>query len=139
MTSDFHQYLAQHKRDLEDGNVIIERPQAQIYQNAPGAGSGKSKHHSEETDDYNYISIEPPKKSEISNKSLVSISNLPKFAQKAFKSATHLNQIQSIVFPTAFKQARNLLVAAPTGAGKTNIALLTILREVSMHIPEAIT
>jgi replicative superfamily II helicase len=30
-----------------------------------------------------------------------------------------------------------MLVAAPTGAGKTNIALLTILREVSMHIPDA--
>lgn len=26
MTSDFHQYLAQHRRDLEDGNVIIDRP-----------------------------------------------------------------------------------------------------------------
>lgn len=31
------------------------------------------------------------------------------------------------------------MVAAPTGAGKTNIALMTILREVSMHIPDAAT
>ena len=30
-------------------------------------------------------------------------------------------------------------MAAPTGAGKTNIALLTILREVGLHIPEAAT
>lgn len=27
-----------------------------------------------------------------------------------------------------------MLISAPTGAGKTNIALLTILREVSLHI-----
>ena len=43
------------------------------------------------------------------------------------------------MFPIAFKQSRNLLVAAPTGAGKTNIALLTILREVSLHVPDAAT
>ena len=30
-----------------------------------------------------------------------------------------------------------MLVAAPTGAGKTNIALLTILREVSLHVPDS--
>jgi replicative superfamily II helicase len=29
-----------------------------------------------------------------------------------------------------------MIVAAPTGAGKTNIALLTILRQVSEHIDE---
>ena len=32
-----------------------------------------------------------------------------------------------------------MLVAAPTGAGKTNIALLTILREVSLHVPDSAT
>ena len=32
-----------------------------------------------------------------------------------------------------------MLVAAPTGAGKTNIALLTILREISLHIPDPVT
>ena len=31
------------------------------------------------------------------------------------------------------------MVAAPTGAGKTNIALMTILREVSLNIPDAPT
>lgn len=30
-------------------------------------------------------------------------------------------------------------MAAPTGAGKTNIALLTILREVSLLVPDAAT
>jgi replicative superfamily II helicase len=27
-----------------------------------------------------------------------------------------------------------MIIAAPTGAGKTNVALLTILREVSQHL-----
>jgi hypothetical protein len=39
MNNDFNKYLAQHKRDLNDDNVvIIEKPSAQIYQNAPGSG-----------------------------------------------------------------------------------------------------
>jgi replicative superfamily II helicase len=29
-----------------------------------------------------------------------------------------------------------MLISAPTGAGKTNIALLTILREASLHLNE---
>ena len=123
---------------MEDDNLtIIERPSAQIYANAPGSGAGQSKQVVEECDDWKFVSIEPPPKTEISKKNLVPIQSLPLFAQKAFKNATHLNQIQSIVFKAAFKEARNLLVAAPTGSGKTNIALLTILREVSMHIADA--
>jgi len=36
----------------------------------------------------------------------------------------------------AFESKTNLLISAPTGAGKTNIALLTILREVKTMNPE---
>lgn len=49
----------------------------------------------------------------------------------AFRGVESLNRLQSAVFPTAFESAENLLVCAPTGAGKTNVALLTILREVA--------
>lgn len=48
----------------------------------------------------------------------------------AMKGVTTLNRLQSIVFPVAFKSQENLLVCAPTGAGKTNVALLTIFREI---------
>ena len=34
----------------------------------------------------------------------------------------------------AFGSNENLLVCAPTGAGKTNIAMLSVLREVGSHI-----
>ena len=70
---------------------------------------------------------------------LVSVDSLPMFAREAFKLTKHLNKIQTAVYPVAFKQSRNLLVAAPTGAGKTNIALLTILQIVSQHVPDAAT
>ena len=36
--------------------------------------------------------------------------------------------IQSKVYKAAFQSPENLLICAPTGAGKTNIALLTILQ-----------
>ena len=39
-----------------------------------------------------------------------------------------LNRLQSIVYPVAYGSSENMLVCAPTGAGKTDVALLTILR-----------
>lgn len=59
---------------------------------------------------------------------LVPISELPTWAQPAFPSTSELNRVQSAVFPCAFESDENMLVCAPTGAGKTNIAMLTILR-----------
>ena len=39
-----------------------------------------------------------------------------------------LNTIQSCVFDKAYHTTENLLICAPTGAGKTNIAMLCVLR-----------
>jgi len=47
---------------------------------------------------------------------------------------TNLNRIQSIVFDAAYNTNENLLVCAPTGAGKTNVALLTIIHQIKLHI-----
>jgi pre-mRNA-splicing helicase BRR2 len=41
---------------------------------------------------------------------------------------THLNRIQSRLYEAAFETPDNLLVCAPTGAGKTNIAMLACLQ-----------
>ena len=38
--------------------------------------------------------------------------------------------LQSIVFAAAANSNKNLLVAAPTGAGKTNVAMLTCLNTI---------
>ena len=65
---------------------------------------------------------------------LVPISTLPHYAQPAFEGYKTLNRIQSRLHNTALHQDENLLLCAPTGAGKTNVALLCILREISKHI-----
>ncbi|KAH3743451.1 activating signal cointegrator 1 complex subunit 3 [Pelomyxa schiedti] len=65
---------------------------------------------------------------------LVPVSTMDDWAQLAFEGYTHLNVIQSKVFNAAYSTNENLLVCAPTGAGKTNIALLCILHEIGQHI-----
>ena len=45
-----------------------------------------------------------------------------------------LNRIQSRIYPTAFNSNENILVSAPTGAGKTNIAMISVLREVGRNM-----
>ena len=64
----------------------------------------------------------------------VSITSLPKYAQPAFEGYESLNRIQSRLSNSALNTDENLLLCAPTGAGKTNVALLTILREIGKHI-----
>ena len=55
-------------------------------------------------------------------------------ARLAFKGVDSLNRIQSIVFDAAYTTNENLLISAPTGAGKTNIAMLAVLHEVKNNI-----
>ena len=65
---------------------------------------------------------------------LVAVSSLPPWAQLAFVGVASLNRVQSRIFPTAFRSNENMLVCAPTGAGKTNIAMIAVLREVGANI-----
>lgn len=57
-----------------------------------------------------------------------------KIGQKSFHGITSLNRIQSVVFDAAYNTNENLLICAPTGAGKTNVALLTIVHQIKQHI-----
>lgn len=84
---------------------------------------------------YEEIHIPAPERPEI-NYDLVSITSLPAWAQEAFPSAETetLNAIQSKVFPATFHDDINLLLCAPTGGGKTNVAMLSILRVISSLI-----
>ena len=60
--------------------------------------------------------------------------NMLQVGKTAFRGTKKLNLIQSVVFDAAYNSNENLLICAPTGAGKTNIAMLTVLRELKQHI-----
>lgn len=65
---------------------------------------------------------------------LVKISSLPEWAQAPFAGMKQLNRVQSKVYQTALFQPDNILLCAPTGAGKTNVAMLTILHQIGLNL-----
>lgn len=60
---------------------------------------------------------------------LLRTSDLDLYCQKVF-NYDYLNQVQTLVYPVAYKTNENMLICAPTGAGKTDIALLAILNTI---------
>ncbi|EON62048.1 hypothetical protein W97_01267 [Coniosporium apollinis CBS 100218] len=60
-------------------------------------------------------------------------SELPDWARPGFGTSKELNRIQTRCFPTAFNDDGNMLICAPTGSGKTNVAMLAMLREIGKH------
>lgn len=69
---------------------------------------------------------------------LIEIKELDDFAQAAFQGYRSLNRIQSRIFRTTYFTNENILVSAPTGAGKTNIAMIAILHEIKQHFHDGI-
>jgi len=81
---------------------------------------------------YEEVHVKPFKAPEINQEDLIPMSKLPSWCQEAFPGAQKLNPVQSKVYPIAFEQhSENMLVCAPTGSGKTNIAMLSILNVMS--------
>eukprot|EP00457_Paulinella_chromatophora_P000148 gb/GEZN01000148.1/.p1 GENE.gb/GEZN01000148.1/~~gb/GEZN01000148.1/.p1 ORF type:complete len:2144 (+),score=329.45 gb/GEZN01000148.1/:63-6494(+) len=85
---------------------------------------------------YEEVYIPPPKQDPVDPGTLVPISSLDEYAQTAFKGTKTLNVLQSKCFQAAYRTNQNLLICAPTGAGKTNVAMLCILNEIGKHITE---
>ncbi|KNC55280.1 U5 small nuclear ribonucleoprotein helicase [Thecamonas trahens ATCC 50062] len=83
------------------------------------------------------IIIPAPAPPQVDANALVPIASLPEWVRPCFPGMTSLNRIQSKVYPTAFNNESpaggNLLICAPTGAGKTNIAVLTILNTIAKY------
>ena len=84
---------------------------------------------------YEEIHIPPstPKPFEM-NEKLVKIEEMPDWSRIAFEGFKSLNRVQSRLYPTTLLSDENVLLCAPTGAGKTNVAMCCILREVGKHI-----
>lgn len=68
----------------------------------------------------------------------VQISELDEIGQLAFKGIKELNRIQSVVFERAYHSNDNLLICAPTGAGKTNVAMLSIINAIRSHTDQGV-
>ncbi|KAK3330391.1 Sec63 Brl domain-containing protein [Apodospora peruviana] len=82
---------------------------------------------------YEEFHIPPPKKRNDPSDVNVPVSDMPDWAQIPFSTTKTLNKIQSKCYPTAFNDDGNMLICAPTGSGKTNVAMLTILREIGKN------
>lgn len=65
---------------------------------------------------------------------LIPIKELPTWAQPAFTGLSSLNRIQSRLAKVALESDENVLLCAPTGAGKTNVALLSMLQIIGNHL-----
>ncbi|KAH9210447.1 Sec63 Brl domain-containing protein [Leptodontidium sp. 2 PMI_412] len=65
---------------------------------------------------------------------LVEISEMDGLCRNTFKGYKTLNRMQSLVYPVAYQTSENMLICAPTGAGKTDAAMLTVLHEIAQNI-----
>nr|GEW94649.1 DExH-box ATP-dependent RNA helicase DExH12-like [Tanacetum cinerariifolium] len=85
---------------------------------------------------YEEVHVPALKPKPLADEKLVSIKHMPSWAQPAFSGMTNLNRVQSRVYETALFKADNLLLCAPTGAGKTNVAMLAILQQIGLDMNE---
>ncbi|CAI8023511.1 U5 small nuclear ribonucleoprotein 200 kDa helicase [Geodia barretti] len=116
--------------DLEDlvftdGSHFMANKRCQL----PGGSFRQTKKGYEEV----HVPALKPKPFDV-KESLKAIVELPKWAQAAFSNYRSLNRIQTRLQETALHSDENILLCAPTGAGKTNVALLCILRELHKHM-----
>ncbi|MCJ1375804.1 DEIH-box ATPase [Loxospora ochrophaea] len=109
---------------FDQGNHLMTNPNVKLPQ-----GSTKRTFKG-----YEEIHVPAPKpRKDASERNDMPTSELPTWAQPGFGSSTKLNRIQTKCFPSAFEDDGNLLICAPTGSGKTNVAMLTMLREIGKH------
>ena len=109
---------------FEQGNHLMTNPKVILPQ-----GSTKRTFKG-----YEEIHVPAPKANrQPGEKNLETSEALPEWARQGFGSAKQLNRIQSKCFQSAFHDDGNMLVCAPTGSGKTNVAFLSVLREIGKH------
>ncbi|KAK0838657.1 Pre-mRNA-splicing helicase BRR2 [Friedmanniomyces endolithicus] len=83
---------------------------------------------------YEEIHVPAPKRKQDANEPpLIPTTQLPAWARPGFGTSQTLNRIQTRCYPSAFEDDGNMLICAPTGSGKTNVAMLAMLREIGKH------
>lgn len=69
-----------------------------------------------------------------SGRRLIEVAEMDGLCKRTFKGYQSLNRMQSLVYPVAYQTSENMLICAPTGAGKTDAAMLAILNAISRNI-----
>ncbi|KAI4125089.1 MAG: hypothetical protein LQ338_004476 [Usnochroma carphineum] len=109
---------------FDQGNHLMTNPNVKLPQ-----GSTKRTFKG-----YEEIHVPAPKpRRDADERNNMPTSELPAWARQGFGTSKALNRIQTKCFPTAFENDGNMLVCAPTGSGKTNVAMLAMLREIGKH------
>ena len=109
---------------FDQGNHLMTNPNVKLPQ-----GSTKRTFKG-----YEEIHVPAPKaRKDASERNNMPTTDLPEWARQGFGTSKELNRIQTKCFPTAFNDDGNMLICAPTGSGKTNVAMLAILREIGKH------
>jgi pre-mRNA-splicing helicase BRR2 len=108
---------------FEQGNHLMTNPNVKLPQ-----GSTKRTYKG-----YEEIHVPAPKPKREPGEKNIPTSELPDWARVGFGSSKELNRVQTKCYPVAFHEDGNMLICAPTGSGKTNVAMLTILREIGKN------
>jgi activating signal cointegrator complex subunit 3 len=85
------------------------------------------------TKEYEEIRVPPTSQKIPIDVKRIQVKDLDPLGKLGFEGFKELNTIQSIVFEQAYHTVENLLICAPTGAGKTNIAMLSVLKTIRDH------
>ena len=109
---------------FDQGNHLMTNPNVKLPQ-----GSTKRTFKG-----YEEIHVPAPKaRKDANERNNMPTTDLPEWARQGFGTSKELNRIQTKCFPIAFNDDGNMLICAPTGSGKTNVAMLAILREIGKH------
>ena len=108
---------------FDQGNHLMTNPNVKLPQ-----GSTKRTFKG-----YEEIHVPAPKPKREPGEKNLPTTELPDWARQGFGSSKELNRIQTKCFPCAFHDDGNMLICAPTGSGKTNVAMLSILREIGKN------
>ena len=65
---------------------------------------------------------------------LINVADMDGLCKQTFEGYKSLNRMQSLVYPVAYKTSENMLICAPTGAGKTDAAMLAILNAIGHNL-----
>ncbi|KYQ96787.1 DEAD/DEAH box helicase [Tieghemostelium lacteum] len=120
--------------EFKGQDLVIDVPVIGRIALPPGTTRVENKDHTEV--------VVPPAKPRLaepgSEPTLVEISKyISERSRMAFgEKIKFLNRIQSRVFECAYMTNENILISAPTGAGKTNIAMLTVLHQIEVSTNE---